>query len=463
MPDFSCQPFEAASVALFRSKEETKIKKPSHKKEFARYSAQAVLGMLGLSCYILADTFFISKGLGVNGLAALNLSIPVYSFIHGIGLMLGMGAATRYSILKSQKDYNLSNLIFTNTVSLAVVFSALFVLAGIFFSEGLTRVLGANAEVFEMTNIYLKVILLFAPAFIMNDVMICFVRNDGNPRLAMLAMLGGSLLNIILDYLFIFVFQMGMFGAVLATGLAPIFSMLILLEHRVKRKNGFHLVKTRPSSRMALDTFTLGFPSLITEVSSGIVMVIFNMIILNLLGNTGVAAYGVIANLSLVVLCIYTGIAQGIQPLISKAYGRYEMKTVRQLLRYALITMSVASCIIYLTLFFFADPVAGVFNSENNMQLQRIAVAGIKIYFSGILFAGFNIIVSMLFTSTVWAMPAQIISLSRGLIVIVPMAFLLSVAAGITGVWLAFPVTEGLVAALGVVFFIRWRKTLPAS
>ena len=114
-------------------------------------------------------------------------------------------------------------------------------------------------------------------------------------------------------------------------------------------------------------------------------MVIFNMIILNLLGNTGVAAYGVIANLSLVVLCIYTGIAQGIQPLISKAYGRYEMKTVRQLLRYALITMSVASCIIYLTLFFFADPVAGVFNSENNMQLQRIAVAGIKIYFSGIL------------------------------------------------------------------------------
>ena len=119
-------------MALFRSKEETKIKKPSHKKEFARYSAQAVLGMLGLSCYILADTFFISKGLGVNGLAALNLSIPVYSFIHGIGLMLGMGAATRYSILKSQKDYNLSNLIFTNTVSLAVVFSALFVLAGIF-------------------------------------------------------------------------------------------------------------------------------------------------------------------------------------------------------------------------------------------------------------------------------------------------------------------------------------------
>ena len=178
-------------MALFRSKEETKIKKPSHKKEFARYSAQAVLGMLGLSCYILADTFFISKGLGVNGLAALNLSIPVYSFIHGIGLMLGM-ARHKVPHIKSQKDYNLSNLIFTNTVSLAVVFSALFVLAGIFFSEGLTRVLGANAEVFEMTNIYLKVILLFAPAFIMNDVMICFVRNDGNPRLAMLAMLGGS-------------------------------------------------------------------------------------------------------------------------------------------------------------------------------------------------------------------------------------------------------------------------------
>ena len=148
-------------MALFRSKEETKIKKPSHKKEFARYSAQAVLGMLGLSCYILADTFFISKGLGVNGLAALNLSIPVYSFIHGIGLMLGMGAATRYSILKARRIIIFQTCFYQHRIPGCGFLS--FVCTGRHFFRRADKGFRGERRSFEMTNIYLKVILLFAP------------------------------------------------------------------------------------------------------------------------------------------------------------------------------------------------------------------------------------------------------------------------------------------------------------
>ena len=150
-------------------------------KEFLKYSALNVLGMLGLSCYILADTFFVAKGLLADGLAALNLAIPVYSFIHGTGLMLGMGGATRYSVLKSQRKDGEADKIFTNALFLSAAFAVLFVLTGIFLSEPLTAALGANAGIFEMTNTYLKVLLLFSPAFLLNDVLICFVRNDGNP------------------------------------------------------------------------------------------------------------------------------------------------------------------------------------------------------------------------------------------------------------------------------------------
>lgn len=187
-----------------------------------------------------------------------------------------------------------------------------------FFFRAITSLLGADAAVYDMTETYLKVILIFAPAFLMNNLILCFVRNDGSPQLAMTAMIAGSLSNIVLDWLFIFPCGMGIFGAVFATGLAPVISLIILSVHFIKRKNGFMLKKIRPEARFILAVLSGGLPSLITEWSSGIVMIVFNSIMLGLEGNTGVAAYGVIANLSLVVIAIYTGIAQGIQPLIKQ-------------------------------------------------------------------------------------------------------------------------------------------------
>lgn len=426
--------------------------------EFIKYSTLNVLGMIGLSCYILADTFFISKGLGANGLTALNLAIPIYSFIHGSGLMLGMGSATKYSILKSQKEYHKTNIIFTNTIYLSLIISSVFVLIGIFLSRTLTTAIGADTVVFGMTNTYLKVILLFAPFFIMNDVLICFVRNDGNPKLSMYAMLGGSISNVILDYIFIFPFKMGIFGAVFATGFAPIISMIILSPHWLKKKNEFHFIKSKLNLFMTQTTLSLGFPSLITEVSSGIVIIVFNTIILNLAGNVGVAAYGVIANLSLVVVAIYTGIAQGIQPLISKAFGYNDTKNVKRILHYALIMMFAISCIVYFVIFFFTDPISRIFNSENNLQLQEIATIGLKLYFIAALFVGFNVIISMFFTSTEKAIPAHIISLLRGLLLIIPIAFLFSSIWGITGTWLSFPATEIIVTILGLLLYFKFNK-----
>ena len=137
----------------------------------------------------------------------------------------------------------------------------------------------------------------------------------------MIGMLTGSFSNIILDYVFIFPLHMGIFGAVLATGLAPVISLFILSKHWITKQNQFHFVWTNPSFRLAETILSLGAPSFITEMASGIVMIVFNMIILRLQGNIGVAAYGVVANLSLVVISIYTGIAQGVQPILSRIYG----------------------------------------------------------------------------------------------------------------------------------------------
>ncbi len=419
-------------------------------KEFSKYASLNVMGMIGLSCYILADTFFVSKGLGANGLAALNLAIPIYSFIHGSGLMVGMGGGIKYSVLRSRGG---SGTVFTNAIYLAAVLAAVFVLIGLFFTEGILTLFGAEGIVLNMSVTYLRVLLLFAPAFIANNLILCFVRNDGAPQLSMAAMITGSLSNVVLDWVFIFPCGMGMFGAAFATGLAPIISMAILSVHFIKKRNGFRIVKTAPEPRLCVGILSGGVPSLVTEVSSGIVIIVFNAIIMGLEGNIGVAAYGVIANISLVVIAVYTGIAQGIQPILSRSCGEGNVGDMRAVLRYALIAMLAVSAAVYSAVAFGAPGIAAIFNSEGDPALQSIAEYGMRLYFTACPFAGFNVVISAYFTSTEAPLPAHIISLLRGFIVIIPAAFLLAFAAGMTGVWLAFPVTEMIVCGAGAVFY----------
>ncbi len=427
-------------------------------RDFARYTVLSVLGTLGVSCYILADTFFVSKGLGTNGLTALNLAIPIYNFIHGSGLMLGMGGATKFSIYKSQGRSRDIDCIYTNTLYLAALLSALFFLTGLLFSGQLSLLLGADGTVFAMTETYLRWLLLFAPAFILNDVFLCYVRNDGSPQLAMVAMLIGSFANIVLDYVFIFPFRMGIFGAIFATGLSPIISIAVMSPHWLRKRHSFHLTKVKPDAAVMGQTVSLGFPSLIAQLSSGIVMITFNALILGITGNTGVAAYGVVANISLVVVAVYTGISQGMQPLVSSAYGRGNRQQMREVLRYALGTTLAVSGLVYLFLFVFASPVAAVFNSERDPILQQIAVSGLKLYFLSVPFAGYNIILATYFTSIERALPAHVLSLLRGLILIIPMAFLMSFLLGMTGIWISYPLTELAVAAAGVAAHRRMKS-----
>lgn len=423
--------------------------------EFLRYSILNICGMIGLSCYILADTFFVSKGLGANGLAALNLAIPIYSFVHGSGLMLGMGGATKFSIFRYQGKTQKAEELCSGMIFLALGFSAVFMGMGVGYAGKLTEILGADQEIFAMTKTYLRVILLFSPAFILNDCLICLVRNDGSPQLSMTAMLAGSFSNIVMDYVLIFPLRMGILGAVLATGIAPVISMGVLSRHWKKKENHIRIRRMKVPFSLIYTILSLGVPSLIIEVASGVVMIVFNAVILRLQGNTGVAAYGVIANLSLVVTSIYTGIAQGMQPVISRFYGCGDRDSIRKIFRYGVVTMLIISAGIYAVFILRANPIVGIFNSERNPELQNIAVIGMKLYFSAIAFAGFNILLSTYFTSTEKALPAQIISLARGFFVIIPVTILFAFCLGMTGVWLAYPAAEGLVVLIGLWLNLR--------
>lgn len=275
-----------------------RIHDPALRNEFIRYTSLSIIGILGVSCYILADTWFIAAGLGTTGLAALNLAIPVYSFLCGIGMMLGMGGSTQYTLAGARDQTGKKDRIWTDTVILGLVLSIPFVLFGAFGPDTAATWLGADAQTLADTATYLRWLMLFAPAFMLNYILQAFMRNDGSPHLATWAQLAGSFLNIVLDWFFIFPCNMGMFGAIFATALSPVTGVLVMLPHFRSQRNTLHFTGGRPGFHVMMQDVSLGFPSFVTQVSAGIVMIVLNTIFLTLAGNTGVAAYGVIANVA---------------------------------------------------------------------------------------------------------------------------------------------------------------------
>lgn len=420
---------------------------------FCRYVSLNVLGMVGLSCYILADTFFISNALGAAGLAALNLAISVYSIIHATGLMLGIGGAARYTILKSQQKEEEANLVFTQTIMAGIAAGCLFLAIGLALAEPLARLLGADQDTLPLTGIYLKTILCFSPAFILNNILLAFVRNDNSPSLSMLAMLMGSFANIVLDYLFIFPLSMGMFGAAFATCLAPIISLGILSLHVIRKRNSFRLVWGRLKLRRLTAVLSLGLSSFVTEVSSGIVLIVFNLVILELTGNTGLAAYGIVANVALVATAVFTGVAQGIQPLASVGCGTNDQNLLVLLRKYTLALSLALAAVIYGVVLMNSGSITAAFNPEGIPELAAIASDGFKLYFFGFFFAGINITMAAFLSASDHPGAAFAISITRGCAAILPLVILLSGIWGMNGVWLSFPAAELIACIMTAILY----------
>ncbi len=422
-------------------------------KDFGKFVTYNILGMIGLSFYILVDTFFVAANMGSKGLTALNLAISIYSFINGTGLMIGIGGATRYAISKAKKEDYYANRIYTVSIIIGIFIGTILAILGFTMSYRLAGILGGQGEIQTLTGTYLKVILGFAPFFITNNVLVAFIRNDNNPKLSMAGMLIGSFSNIILDYVFMFIFNMSMFGAAFATGLAPVISICILSSHFIKRRNGFKLVSGVFSNILKdiRDIVNLGISAFVNEIASGIVLITFNLLILNICGDVGVAAYGIVANLSLVAISIFTGVSQGTQPLVSNYYGKGKVNNIKTLLKYGIILASLIGVTLTIVGYACTNTLIGIFNSENNIELSKIAFKGIRLYFLGFIPAGINIVIAGYLSAIERGKQAFTISIIRGCIGIMIFAIILSYCFGMNGIWISFICAEGLTLIIGFI------------
>lgn len=427
-------------------------------KEFLYYVFLSVVSMVSHSIYVLVDTFFISHKLGVNGLAALNLALPVFGFIGAISMLMGVGGSINYSIEYTRNGPVNGNKVYTTSMTIGAMASVIFIFIGIFYSRNIAELFNASIKVLDMAEIYIKTLLLFAPAFIFNRILSNFIKNDNNPRLASIALIVSNIFNIIFDYIFMYPLNMGIFGAIFATGLSVVFSMLFLTLHFFMGVSNFKLVLENFKFDFLSHIISSGMPSLLNEIAISLVMILFNIIVLNLEGDVGVAAYGVIANVAIIILAIYVGISQGMQPLLSKEYANFSYGNLKLILKYGMITSLIYSVISYAYIYFKADFIVSIFNSQGDKYMANLATYGMRIYFTGMIFAGFNIIFGMYYASIRKNFASNIITMLRGIVFLSIGVIVLSKLFKMTGVWLSFPVAELLTFIYAIIYYYRNRS-----
>jgi len=432
----------------------------SQARQFLTYVSRSVAGMLGISCYIIVDTLFISIAAGSDGITALNLCLPIYNLIFALGAMIGIGSAIRFAVAKGRNDADAA-LYFPNACCFTVLIGLVFTAAAIVMPERILRWMGSDDAILPVGLPYIGTFMLFAPFTMLNYVFSAFVRNDNDPSLAMLATVCGSLANVVFDYILMFPLGMGMRGAALATAFSPLASIAVCSLHFRKQGNTVRFVRCRPSVKRLIHACRVGVSAFIGEFSSGMITVLFNLLILAQAGNVGVAAYGITANLALVAMAIFNGIAQGAQPLISERFGRGDRAGCRGLLRLSVGTSAGAAAVMYALIFAFTVPIIAAFNTQSSARLADLAFNGLRLYFIGLLFAGVNTAAAGYLSAADQPGPAMAVSVLRGIVLIALCAFALARCFGMTGIWLAFPAAEALTMIASAITLKNDHQRIP--
>lgn len=412
-----------------------------------KFMLPSVIGMIGLSLCIFLDTMFIGRGIGNDGLAALNISIPVYNIFSATGLIFGVGGATALAINIGRKKYNVLNEIFTTSIVLALLVGIIFSVFGSFYLNKIAIILGSSNELLPLVMDYLKVILFSSIIYILSNCLNVFVRNDHDPKVAMWAIIVTNIINIVLDYIFIFNLNMGMKGASLATTIGQLFGVFVLLTHFLKKSCRIKFNIKNLSYKYIKRIITNGFASFILEISGGIVILMFNMRLLSIGGDIAVSAYSIIANVALIFIAIFSGISQGIQPLLGTNYGANKMDRVLSIYKIGT-KISFSLGIIFFVIGILEPQVLVSIFSSSKDELMEVAKVGIMIYFIAFIPAGVNIINIGFLQAIEKSRFSIFLSLMRGLILIFIILNIFSNIFGLNGVWMTIPIVEFLVVII---------------
>lgn len=405
---------------------------------FLSYSLPAFVSMLVLSTYVVVDGIFVGRGIGELGLAAIGLSVPIFTFFTGIELLFGIGGAALVSIALGANKPLKARIIFNSVIYLTIAFGAILGVVLYIFRENLARALGANAELQPFLLEYLGVVLLGGAIIMAQSVLCSFARNDKAPNLTMISFIVGSICNIILNYIFIFKLHWGMFGAGFSTILGHLVGLIIVLKHFICKDGQLYFMLIFSISAFKKSLISGISPSM-AEFAFGIIILFMNLLLSNLDSTQGIAILSIMLYVGSVCFGCILALSHGLQPIVSYNFGAKLFSRVISAFRIAIICALAFGIGIYLIIFFFTPQIAKIFLKADDMALLPNLVIASQIYFLGYVFVGFNIVSSAFLQAIGRIKGSIIISLCHNLIF---MAILLPIMAriyGVNGVWASYP------------------------
>ena len=423
-----------------------------------QYALPAIIAQTASSLYNMVDSIFIGQGVGPLAISGLAVTFPLMNLSTAFGTLVGAGAATMLSVLLGQKNYKAANKVLGNVVSLNIIIGVIFMAIALIFIDPILYFFGASENTLPYAKEYMTIILIGNVVTHLYFGLNAAMRSSGNPKKAMGLTIFTVVFNAILDPIFIFALDMGIAGAAWATVIAQTIAMIVVLRHFNDRTRPFHFEKgiLRLDIRVAKDSMAIGMGPFLMNAAACLVTLFINQQLRKYSGDLGIGAYGICNRFVFMFMMICMGLNQGMQPIAGYNYGARHYSRVKEVFWKTAKLAMVMTTLCFVFGMFFPEAAVGIFTHDE--ELMSLSASALRIMTTIFPIVGFQMIATNFFQSLGMVRKSVILSLSRQILFLLPLLYLLPMWLGADGVWMSFPISDGLATLLTIFMIGRLFK-----
>lgn len=431
--------------------------KPVTLKNILKFAVPTIAMTVFMSFYTMVDGLFVSNLIGTNALSAINLTAPIIQLVTAISTMLATGGSAVIMKKMGEQKQEEAKEDFTFLILVNVFVGFVMCLLGYLLMDRIFEGMNLSADVAGYCVEYLSRYLLFTvPILLMNNFTLYMIASE-KATLSLVCSVTGGVLNMVLDWVFIAGFHMGISGAAIATGLGYSVTAVVGLLVFSRKKSLLHFKKPVCRLKVLMNAATNGCSEMATALVTGIITMMFNWTMLNYVGEDGVAAVTIIMYVLMFASSLYTGYSYGVAPMLSFYYGEQNHEKLKKLVTVSLRVIAVISVVTVAASFIMTRPLVSVFARPDN-PVYDLAVTGNRICTVALFFIGFNIFASGMFTALSNGIVSAILAFSRSFVFMLITMIVLPIFLGVNGIWLATPAAELMALVLSAVMFLKYRK-----
>lgn len=409
-------------------------------KKFLEYAIPSALAMFVSSFNTILDGIFLGKGLGYSALTAVSIVMPLVMVFLGLSSLMAVGGGALVSKKFGSRDDERAVNIFRQVIKVLIIGSLSLTIICILFSEHIVRIMGATESLVGLSSEYLTFYAAFCFPNLLGLVFCSFLRNDGRPKLAMIATVSGTIFHITLNYIFIFKLGFGVKSAAIASGLGQLSTLIIMLPHFMFKKGKLSFGPAKIEKDVLKELFNIGFPSFFAESAFSIIILAHNIVLTRVVGDVGLSAYAVVNYVTTNIYNLLMGITLGVQPLISYNFGSKEIKKMLGYYNMATKMSFCVSIIFTVICFLFGKEIVKIFTSDKEIILM--AYVALNMANLAYLMIGKNLTTMMYYQAIEMPVHSNIIGVLRSILLLPIILFVFSKLFGINGIWVSMAVSE---------------------